>query len=744
MLKVFCRAFDGMMDARRFKIFGYLAVCLVGFGLATSGAEVGEGEEVVEHEGNAALEAWLEEQTRRFSGRLEREVKTKEDWLENREEYRRQLAEMLGLDPMPEKTDLRSVKTGEFEQDGVVVEKWHYQPMPGFYVTANFYRPKELKEGEKLPAVLYVCGHANKMKAGVSFGNKTGYEHHGMWYAKHGFVCLMIDTVQLGEIRGVHHGTHNLGRWWWLSRGYTPAGVEAWSGIRGLDFLEARAEVDGARMGVTGRSGGGAYSWWVAALDERVKCAVPTAGITTLKNHVVDGKVAGHCDCMFMVNTYRWDYDKVAALVAPRALLIANTDRDPIFPLDGVVEIYENVRRIYGLLGEEGKVGLHIAEGGHADVQPLYVGEFHWMMRHLQGEGVMSSFDGAAKKTIEMERLRVFGEELPKDEINTKIDEVFVKAAGAMKVPADEVEWAKWRDGWMKVLKEKVLADAARDRGTNGRSGLEVKQWVRDGVKLWEFGEVDWKSLVDLDTVPELVRGQRLYMVTPEKVGLEELELVVMNVLDEQSWKQFADTFGSRFKEVKWGVEVTPDEKAFEAEKKMHKSQKWGMAYVAPRGVGPTAWLGTEKENTHRLRSFYLLGTTLEAEQVRDIRDAIGALRRVDGLQKTKWWVQAARKQAVNAVYASLFVDGIERLDLHETPVSHEHGPAYLAVMKHLDVPQALAMAAERTRVVVYADEQKPWETVKQTVEKMGWSGAKGKVKRGLQLREVPKVEGAE
>src|SRR5439155_1435406 len=81
------------------------------------------------------------------------------------------------------------------------------------------------------------------------------------------------------------------GRWWWASRGYTPAGVEAWNGIRALDYLETRPEVDRSRIGITGRSGGGAYSWWIAALDDRIKVAVPTAGITTLKNHILDGAI---------------------------------------------------------------------------------------------------------------------------------------------------------------------------------------------------------------------------------------------------------------------------------------------------------------------------------------------------------------------------------------------------------------------------------------------------------------------
>ena len=119
--------------------------------------------------------------------------------------------------------------------------------------------------------------------------------------------------------------------WWWNSRGYSSASVEAWNSIRALDYLETLDFVDKNRFGVTGRSGGGAYSWWISVLDDRIKVSAPVAGITSLKNHVyagfqnsgrlAHGVVEGHCDSMFHVNTYRWDFDHIAALVAPRPLI---------------------------------------------------------------------------------------------------------------------------------------------------------------------------------------------------------------------------------------------------------------------------------------------------------------------------------------------------------------------------------------------------------------------------------------
>jgi len=162
---------------------------------------------------------------------------------------------------------------------------------------------------------------------------------HPAWFARHGYVCMVIDTLQLGEIEGIHHGTYRYKMWWWNSRGYTPAGVEAWNCIRALDYIQTRKEVDSSRFGVTGRSGGGAYSWWISALDDRIKAAIPVAGITDLQNHVVDGYVEGLCDCMCIVNTFGWDYPLVAAMVAPRPLLTSNSDKDNIFPLKGVIRM---------------------------------------------------------------------------------------------------------------------------------------------------------------------------------------------------------------------------------------------------------------------------------------------------------------------------------------------------------------------------------------------------------------------
>ncbi|HUY93405.1 MAG TPA: alpha/beta hydrolase family protein, partial [Pirellulales bacterium] len=216
--------------------------------------------------GDQMLAEYFRAETAKLADRCLANIRSLEDWTSKRDEYRRQLAEMLGLDPMPVRTDLKAVVTGKLKNEFFTVEKVQFQSRPHLYVTGDLYLPKNAEK--PAPAVLYVCGHGQVKKNGVSYGNKTSYQHHGEWLARNGFVCLTIDTIQLGEIEGLHHGTYREGMWWWNSRGYTPAGVEAWNGIRALDYLQSRPEVDGEKLGVAGRSGGGAYSWWIAALDE--------------------------------------------------------------------------------------------------------------------------------------------------------------------------------------------------------------------------------------------------------------------------------------------------------------------------------------------------------------------------------------------------------------------------------------------------------------------------------------------
>jgi hypothetical protein len=145
------------------------------------------------------------------------------------------------------------------------------------------------------------------------------------------------------------------------------------------------------------------------------------------------------------------------------------------------------------------------------------------------------------------------------------------------------------------------------------------------------------------------------------------------------------------------------------------------MAYVAPRGVGPTAWDASTRKQVQVRRRFMLLGESLDCLQVWDIRRAAQALRSVPSLNDVPLWMQGERLMAGNVLYASLFEPKITRLDLWHLPKSHQQGPYYLNVLRYLDMPQAVAMAAERSQVRIYQDGSDGWQYPAEVATKLGW-----------------------
>src|SRR5579872_5187262 len=399
--------------------------------------------------GDEMIQKYLEQSAALLERSFADDLKSPAHWQTHRPRYREDYFYMLGLSPLPEKTPLKATVTGTLAGEGFAVDMLHYQSRPGLYVTANLYRPANAKPGERLPAILYVCGHSGRGRD----GNKTAFQDHGLWFARNGYVCLIIDTLQLGEVAGIHHGTYREGRWWWQAAGYTPAGVECWNGVRALDYLVSRSDVDPERLGVTGISGGGAATFWIAAADERVRCAVPVSGMSDLESYVSNKVINGHCDCMFLVNTYQWHWTTIAALVAPRPMLFANSDNDSIFPMDGNRRVIARLRKLYTMYGKPELVDEYISKGGHDDRPDLRVAAFQWMNKHLKND--TAPVRHTESKPLPGPQLRVFPEfkDIPKDALNAKIDETFVPKA-VVTLP-EEGKFEEWKKGFLAQLREK-------------------------------------------------------------------------------------------------------------------------------------------------------------------------------------------------------------------------------------------------------------------------------------------------
>ena len=551
---------------------------------------------------------------------------------------------MLGLSPMPERTPLQATVTGTVQGDGYVVENLHYQSRPRLYVTANLYRPAKIAAGEKLPAVLYVCGHSSRGRN----GGKTAFQSHGIWLAKHGYLCLIVDTLQLGEIAGIHHGTYNRERWSWHSRGYTSAGVECWNGVRGIDYLVSRPDVDPERLAVTGISGGGAATFWIAAADERIKVAIPVSGMADLEAYVGNRVINGHCDCMFLYNTFQWPWTRIAGLVAPRPMLFMNSDQDAIFPMDANGRITNRMERCYSLFGASDRFDTVVSVGGHEYREDLRRARYQFLNIHLKGDGrpvtdsehdLVTGERSTPVHPIAPEKLRAFptDADLPKDELNSTIDEHFVPLA-QKSIPANKAEYDAERKRLMTELKRVVfrsLPDPTPAAKIAAVSASPNTNFFEDesGVRL---------SLRQVRTAEQPKRT--VLVVT--SLGHANLSPELRDALDGENH----------------------------------------VFLMQRRGVDSSAWTRKNPPN-YVERSLILLGSTVDTCRVRDIV-AVAKWLKSRG-ENRPLYVAGYDNDAILIAYAALLEPSIAGVIAVAPPASHLNNtaPQFLNILRVADVP---------------------------------------------------------
>jgi len=627
--------------------------------------------------GDAMIDQYLAGLTKEISGRFLDGAKTREEWEKKRPRQRHEYLDMLGLWPPPEKAPLKATITGTLEHEGIVIEKLHFQSRPGLYVTANYYHPKwsyndilNFHENKlKYPAVLYVCGHSGRGRD----GNKTAFQDHGLWFAKNGYVCLIVDTLQLGEIPGIHHGTYREGRWWWQALGYTPAGVECWNGIRGIDYLVSRPEVDAERIGVTGISGGGAATIWIAAADKRVKVAVPVSGMSDLESYVTNKVINGHCDCMFLVNTYAWEWTTIAALIAPRPLLFANSDKDPIFPMDGNRRIIAKLRQVYKIYDKPDLVDEYISKGGHEDRADLRVAAFQWMNKHLKNDTVPVKYE--AFKQLPGKELRVFPEDkdMPKDALNGKIDETFVKRA-EVKLPGAG-KFAEWKKDMLKQLRDQSFRSFPQ---AIPAARLEMRRFNGKGETI-EVNRAVTEPGIEIEACPVLAKGEIkfLYVIGEDNLEAEDL-------------KRFRD-----------------------------RQNYW---YEIPRGL-LHEWTKKSPPN-YVERAHALLGRTVDTGRVRDIAAIASYLKEKE---KADFAVVGKGQAGILAAYAALLEPSIKEVIILDPPTSHKDGPIFLNVLRVLDIPEALGLLAPEVSLTLIGAKDKAFDRTEQLYK---LAGAEKKLQR--------------
>ncbi len=319
----------------------------------------------------------------------------KSDWEAKRKEIRAQTLSLLGK--LPPRPDLPRVKMLARDDRGdYVLEKFQFDNNAGADVPGYLLLPKS-SPGGKSPAILYCHWHGGEYDIGKEelFQAKHTPEPPGPALAKRGFVVLGIDAYCFGERNGRGPGgPSEKGRDGELSAskfnlwvGRTLWGMILRDDLMALDYLVSRPEIDRNRIGVMGMSMGATRSWWLMALDERVKTGVPICCLTRYQNLIQNQLLKAHGIYYFVPNVLtHFDTEAIIALIAPRPVLFLDGDQDGTSPVDGIHAIEDAVRPVYRLYDQEKSFQSDVYAGqGHLYTPEMWAKTLKWFDEKLKG-----------------------------------------------------------------------------------------------------------------------------------------------------------------------------------------------------------------------------------------------------------------------------------------------------------------------------------------------------------------------
>jgi dienelactone hydrolase len=308
-------------------------------------------------------------------------LKTKADAEAHVLDVREKIQQSFG--PWPEKIPLNPRITGVVERDAYKIENIIFESRPGFLVTANLYIPKG--RPFPLPGVVGTCGHSATGKM------IDVYQSFAQGLARQGYVVLIYDPIGQGE--RLQYPDENLKSKIGVGvREHLYAGNQqflvgeffgswrAWDGIRALDYLLSRDEVDPKHIGVTGNSGGGTMTTWLCGVESRWTMAAPSCFVTTFRRNTENELPADTEQCPPQALALGLDHSDFLAAMAPRPVIILAKEGD-FFDVRGSEEAYQRLRALYELLDAKENIGLFIGPGGHGYTQESREAMYQWFNR---------------------------------------------------------------------------------------------------------------------------------------------------------------------------------------------------------------------------------------------------------------------------------------------------------------------------------------------------------------------------
>jgi cephalosporin-C deacetylase-like acetyl esterase len=556
-------------------------------------------------------------------------LRTPQDVTARQAYIRRVMLDSLG--GWPEKTPLQTKVTGVIERDGYRIEKLIYESMPGFRVTANVYVPA--RGQAPFPAVLGTAGHSNEGKAAEL------YQRGWIGMVRRGMIVLAYDPPGQGE-RGeywdaatgrssVPLGTqqHTMAGLQCILTGTNIARYEIWDGIRALDYLLTREDVDPKRIAVAGNSGGGTQSAYLAALEPRLAAAAPSCYITHWRHQwFKPGPQDAEQDFFGFIRD-GLDFPDFLIPMAPRPVKIMTAIRD-FFPIEGARMTFRETANVYELTGARDKVDLFEYDDGHGWSKPRREATYRWFSRWLhrrEEEGIEAESAVEAAATLNATtsgQLATSGGSETVASLNRKLADQMYPQRRALQPGAD----------LRKIVAER-LGTAAPSGPVNARSMGEVG---RDGYRV---------ERIALETEPGIVVPALLFLpVTPTASGT----LLWLNPAGKAS-----------------------DERDIES--LVLKGQR--VLAIDPRGSGESA-SGKERRGGYgsgyqTFMRAYLLGKSILGMQTQDVVRAVDYLTARGGGPVS---VRAKRNAGVAAMCAAILDPRISKV------VTDGQAPSYLEI----------------------------------------------------------------
>ncbi len=344
------------------------------------------------------------------------------------QQLRRELLDVLGLNPLPPRTPLNPRVMGRLDKEAYLIEKVAYESRPNHIVPAFLYLPKNATG--PVPAVISAIGHWSSGKS------STKPQLRAIALARHGCAVLALDPAYAWERRipGNSEGLEP------FVAGGAIAGHMAWDIMRGADYLETRPEIDATRLGVTGASGGGLQTFYAGVVDERFKVVMPAVALWAMSELAVN---AYYSQDNWVPGISRLGgMGSLIALTAPRAMLVMNMDADFVTSY-ACEQLLNPARAYYRLLGAEDRLLHTIGKGPHDYTREMREVTCAFVDRWLKGVG-----DGFPVPEAEIE----------KDLFDEKDPALFVFEGGKISTNGAETVQSFW------TAQAKALRDALPEK----------------------------------------------------------------------------------------------------------------------------------------------------------------------------------------------------------------------------------------------------------------------------------------